>query len=90
MANQSKELGQQAGIIDYINKLSSNAAAAAEASAAAAPGSNGAKRFNGASASTAPAAAAIVPAHAIAVQGGERAIRVPDSEGHQHHHHAPV
>lgn len=89
MANKSKELGQQAGIIDYINKLSSNAAAAAAATdaSAAAHSSSGTKIFNGASASPVPAAAAIVSAQAIAVQGGEKATRVvPDSDEHQHEH----
>ena len=36
LANKSKELGQQAGIIEYINKLSSNAAEAEAAKMAAA------------------------------------------------------
>lgn len=62
----SKELGQQAGIIDYINKLSSNAAAAEAAN----------------SNSTSTAAAATVSAQAVAVHGGDKVTQVPDSEGH--------
>ncbi|CAM9935319.1 unnamed protein product [Pylaiella littoralis] len=71
LASLSKELGQQAGIIDYINKLSSNAAAAE-----AAKSNNNAA---GAAAST-----AVVQAQAVAVHRGERVTQVPDSEGHLH------
>lgn len=78
LASKSKELAQQSGIIDYINKLSSNAAA----EAAAAEKSSKIKGHKSA-APAAPTAAVVsardAPGHGV----GGRATQVPDSEGHQ-------
>lgn len=72
LANKSKELGQQAGIIDYINKLSSNAAA----EAAAAGGSKAVI------ANLVPAQA--VTLHGSSGGNGDAVTQVPASAGHPH------
>ncbi|CAM9874982.1 unnamed protein product [Ectocarpus sp. 4 AP-2014] len=72
LANKSKELGQQAGIIDYINKLSSNAAA----EAAAAEGNKAAI------ANLVPAQA--VTLHGSSGCSGDSVTQVPPSAGHPH------
>lgn len=69
MASKSKELAQQSGIIDYINKLSSNAAAEAAAAAD--------KTAAAGAAPTAIVSAQDVDGHS----GGGKATQVPDSEG---------
>ncbi|CAB1117798.1 unnamed protein product [Ectocarpus sp. CCAP 1310/34] len=72
LANKSKELGQQAGIIDYINKLSSNAAAEAAAAGGNKP----------VIANLVPAQA--VTLHGSSGGSGDSVTQVPASAGHPH------
>lgn len=72
MASKSKELAQQSGIIDYINKLSSNASAEAAAEGRSVAAITDADAPN------------VVAVQDIDERGGGfNATQVPDSEGHQ-------
>ncbi|CAM9199405.1 unnamed protein product, partial [Scytosiphon promiscuus] len=89
LANKSHELGQQAGIIDYINKLSRNAAAGAAATSCAAEiGADGFASDSGSGGGSKAAGSQIVSARTVTVEGdGGKVARVPDhSDGKRCQH----